>query len=920
MAIGTKFFFDMLNNETLTPMVILFGDACSQVTAPLAETAKFWKMLQISYADTNPVLSDNAAYPNFFRTIPSDTDFNSARIQLLRKFRWKKVATLFQEASGGTSRYSYAHNHLIRGLDSADVQIVKSESFSTDPTVAVRSLKDSGARIFLGNFAEVMAWKVFCAAYKEGLYGPKYVWIVLAGFTSRWWMDPPEDTEDIDCSPEELQEAFTYAFGTDIPELTSGQGDTVAGLKPEEYLTEYNKARNTTYARFHGYAYDGVWAIALAVQKLLRVYKGSLPLPKDNPTPFMSELFELMMNTTSFKGVTGMVQFRQGERLGEIRIEQYQGGEDMINVGYFNMSSDRLIFRPDTIAWSGLTAIHTIFLTFQGMVQFRQGERLGEIRIEQYQGGEDMINVGYFNMSSDRLIFRPDTIAWSGSGPPRDSSKQIYETQSVDIRIYIVLEVLASLGQIMAIAFLVINVKYRHHRYIKMSSPNMNNVIVIGCILTYSAVPMLGLDGSLTSPERLPYICVGRCWSLSIGFTLSFGALFSKTWRVHAIFTNVKLNRKVIKDYKLILIVLGLLVFDLIILITWQIVDPMQKQTKHLPAVERGIDMEIIPQVDYCFSTHMTIWLSILYAYKGVLLIFGCFLAWETRHVSIPALNDSKYIGMSVYNVVVLCVCGVAISFVVRDNQDASFLITGLSIILCTTITQCLVFVPKIIELKKNPKGTGKKIRATLSKQKHVDHHTDLKNKIDKLADENRWCREVVLAKDEVIQQLLDKIAEYDRLIMSGIPSDDIFPPYESSNCNQIEEFPSTHQVDPPYENGRQNSEQRKSKLAFNRSFSETSTCDSMAPLIHSSPARHVKWQEEHRGNKSKGRIPNGKLTKEKRRPLLFKNRHAEFKNDLDPIVASPPTNPKFSRLEEMDFLKETDIISSDQGSSDDES
>ena len=36
-----------------------------------------------------------------------------------------------------------------------------------------------------------------------------------------------------------------------------------------------------------------------------------------------------------------------------------------------------------------------------------------------------------------------------------------------------------------------------------------------------------------------------RSWVLSVGFTLSFGAMFSKTWRVHAIFTNIKLNKKV---------------------------------------------------------------------------------------------------------------------------------------------------------------------------------------------------------------------------------------------------------------------------------------------------------------------------------------------------------------------------------------
>ena len=42
--------------------------------------------------------------------------------------------------------------------------------------------------------------------------------------------------------------------------------------------------------------------------------------------------------------------------------------------------------------------------------------------------------------------------------------------------------------------------------------------------------------------------------------------------------------------------------------------------------------------------------------------LFGAFLAWETRHVQIPALNDSKYIGMSLYNVTIMCVLGVGIT------------------------------------------------------------------------------------------------------------------------------------------------------------------------------------------------------------------------------------------------------------------
>uniref|UniRef100_A0ACB8EBY3 Gamma-aminobutyric acid type B receptor subunit 2 n=1 Tax=Sphaerodactylus townsendi TaxID=933632 RepID=A0ACB8EBY3_9SAUR len=99
----------------------------------------------------------------------------------------------------------------------------------------------------------------------------------------------------------------------------------------------------------------------------------------------------------------------------------------------------------------------------------------------------------------------------------------------------------------------------------------------------------------------------------------------------------------------------------------------------------------------------MTIWLGIVYAYKGLLMLFGCFLAWETRNVSIPALNDSKYIGMSVYNVGIMCIIGAAVSFLTRDQPNVQFCIVALVIIFCSTITLCLVFVPKLITLRTNP-------------------------------------------------------------------------------------------------------------------------------------------------------------------------------------------------------------------------
>ena len=87
-------------------------------------------------------------------------------------------------------------------------------------------------------------------------------------------------------------------------------------------------------------------------------------------------------------------------------------------------------------------------------------------------------------------------------------------------------------------------------RQIKMSSPNMNNLIITGCMLSYTSVIVLGLDSHLTSIEAFPYICTARAWMLMWGFTPSFGSMFSKTWRVHSIFTNVQLNKKVYKPKK----------------------------------------------------------------------------------------------------------------------------------------------------------------------------------------------------------------------------------------------------------------------------------------------------------------------------------------------------------------------------------
>lgn len=104
-------------------------------------------------------------------------------------------------------------------------------------------------------------------------------------------------------------------------------------------------------------------------------------------------------------------------------------------------------------------------------------------------------------------------------------------------------------------------------------------------MLTYLSVIFLGLDSGLSSVSAFPYICTIRAWLLMAGFSLAFGAMFSKTWRVHSIFTDVKLNKKVIKDYQLFMVVGILLALDLAIMTTWQFADPFYRMTKQMEPV-----------------------------------------------------------------------------------------------------------------------------------------------------------------------------------------------------------------------------------------------------------------------------------------------------------------------------------------------
>ncbi|XP_067137060.1 gamma-aminobutyric acid type B receptor subunit 2-like isoform X3 [Centruroides vittatus] len=726
-AVGMKNLFDMLYSKP--SKIVLFGAACTSVTDPIAKTSQFFHLTQMTYADTHPMYTSKS-YPNFFRIVPSESEFNPARVAILRHFKWTRVGTIYQNAP----RYSLPHAKLLTDLDRAKIQIAATQGFAEGLEHELKKLKEKDVRIILGNFNEKLARRIFCEAYKLEMFGRKYQWIIVGIYQQYWWR---VKDENVSCTHSQILQALEGYIATDVLTLSTSENITISGMTPSEYEAEYMKKRENEYSRFHGYAYDGIWAIALAIQTVIgkiRIRSSSLLLRDFRYSdPTWGKLFKEAFNETSFNGVTGHVSFVNNERQGSIAIKQFQDGEE-VNIGEYHSVTSRL--------------------------EFKKGK----------------------------------SIMWRGSGPPADQTRQDTIRVRVSRVSYLILSALALLGILSATIFLSINIKYRNQRYIKMSSPYLNNLIIIGCILTYTSVILLGLDSEMTSEKHFRYVCTARAWVLMSGFTLAFGSMFSKTWRVHAIFTNIKLNKKMIKDYKLFMVVGVLVIIDIAILVTWQIVDPFYRDTStgEPELSSENDDVQIIPVMEFCQSERMSIFLGSIYAYKGLLMAFGCFLAWETRHVSIPALNDSKYIGMSVYNVVIMCVMGAAVSYLLREHQDAAFVIISSFIIFCSTATLCLVFVPKLFELWRNPHGAHTRVRATLKplkKSRRSSQDETIHCRLKLLQEDNRKYRKKLEETTLKLQKIMAKLKELEEpliIISHGMHVSSPIMEDSSSPCEEI--------------------------------------------------------------------------------------------------------------------------------------
>uniref|UniRef100_A0A914SFW2 G-protein coupled receptors family 3 profile domain-containing protein n=1 Tax=Parascaris equorum TaxID=6256 RepID=A0A914SFW2_PAREQ len=74
------------------------------------------------------------------------------------------------------------------------------------------------------------------------------------------------------------------------------------------------------------------------------------------------------------------------------------------------------------------------------------------------------------------------------------------------------------------------------------------------------------------------------------------------------------------------------------------------------------------------FGLPMTTRLGLIMGYKCLLLVFGLLLAYESRNLKLRFVNDSRFVGLAIYNVAILSlVTGPVVTLLIRSQADANF-------------------------------------------------------------------------------------------------------------------------------------------------------------------------------------------------------------------------------------------------------
>ncbi|VDM75092.1 unnamed protein product [Strongylus vulgaris] len=645
-GLATQQLYDLLYTPP-TKLMLLAG--CSPVTTVIAESAPVWKLVVVSY---------------LFPMAPAHLHF-----QIGKDFRHYFELTLLPicKILRGQSFGTRKELGRSRGIR------VERQSFYGDPTDAMKTLRRQDARVIVGLFYVTEARRVLCQAYHHKLYGRKYTWFFIGWYADTWYIPPPD--EHLNCTAEQMAEAAQYHFTTESVMLSRDENATISGMTGREFQTRLT----------------------------------AMLSPDSDPA-----------NTGGFPEAplaydAGRVMFSDsGDRIARTQIEQMQNGKYVV-MGFYDTTTQELEWYgkeqwysskgppPDStiiresiltvaselyyavavFAFIGLALAAGTFI-FNNKYAFR-----GIIVQSQPQCNNILISGCSLCIASLFLMGLPS----EGIALPQSAFSILCHSRisilmigftfaygSMFAKVWIVHRMSASENQQLA----------SRQKDEEDASPWESIRTLIASVVGRQAYVAAALRKA--SNNAYGTLAVSRRIN-TLNQVITHLAL------THA--SNSSTTPSPIPPGRFYTVIAAFFVIDLVIILCWIVFDPLQRIEQRFPLLEPPAgsddDVMLLPILELCQSSHQEVWIGLVLGYKCLLLVFGLFLAYESRNLKLRYVNDSRLVGLAIYNVAILSlVTGPVTTLLIRSQANANFAFVAATVLLCTYISLGLVFVPKM--------------------------------------------------------------------------------------------------------------------------------------------------------------------------------------------------------------------------------
>ncbi|XP_060092323.1 probable G-protein coupled receptor 156 [Heteronotia binoei] len=352
-------------------------------------------------------------------------------------------------------------------------------------------------------------------------------------------------------------------------------------------------------------------------------------------------------------------------------------------------------------------------------------------------------------------------------------------------------------GILLSCFFLIFTVRFRKNRIVKMSSPNLNVVSLLGSGLTYGSAYLFGIEKqNLLSKPYTEMLIQMRICLLCVGSSLAFGPILGKSWRLYKVFTQrVPDRRVIIKDLQLLVMVGALVGADVVLLSAWIFLDPvqcLQNLNAELKVTEKGLTC-VAHRGYFCMSLYSDLWLILFVGFKGLLLMYGAYLAGLTYDVSSPPVNQSLTL---VAGITVIFLSGETVLVANRFFHSWHNLVFGATsggIFASTATLNCLIFIPQVRQWKafeEQHENLSQVARFFTSSSRNFHSVVYSEDEICQLVEEKHAMMQLLAEKETAIASLQEQVnsakEKLTRLVAAEdnrVAADSPFPP--TSPCPQ---------------------------------------------------------------------------------------------------------------------------------------